>query len=86
MGPILVLQHRFPLERDACAAGERRMSHTICEDCGARYRDEHECPEDGEMLLTRIVALEEMLATALKRIEALEAAESTGVWGGGPFT
>jgi hypothetical protein len=62
------------------------MSHTNCDRCGARYRDEHECPEDGEMLLTRIVALEEMLALALERIKALELTEKTGIWGGGPFT
>jgi predicted metal-binding protein len=40
------------------------MSHTTCSDCGARYRDEHECPEDGEMLLDRIRELE-------ARVEAL---------------
>ena len=44
------------------------MSHYICNKCHGRFRDEHDCPADGEMLLTRIVALEEMLRDAQDRI------------------
>lgn len=44
------------------------MSHYECNKCHGRFRDEHECPADGEMLLTRIIALEEMLRDAQERI------------------
>jgi hypothetical protein len=38
------------------------VSHSICEKCGNRYRDEHECPEDGDMILERVRDLEDDVA------------------------
>jgi hypothetical protein len=38
------------------------VSHTICDRCGIRYRDEHECAEDGDAMLQRIRDLENDIA------------------------
>lgn len=48
------------------------MSMNTCDKCGARYWQDHECPEDGEALLDRIRDLEKEVEELKARLEELE--------------
>lgn len=48
------------------------MGMYTCDKCGARYWQDHECPEDGEKMLERISELETEVANLKERIERLE--------------
>lgn len=58
------------------------MSDDVCNRCRARYRGDHECPEDGAEMLQRIRRLEGEVADLrlwiqglVTRIDALEDAQ-----------
>lgn len=61
------------------------MSHWTCEHCGGRFRDEHTCDQDPEVVTSEIMdlkvqvaSLTEMMSVALNRIARLEAAQRQG--------
>jgi ribosomal protein L37E len=55
------------------------MSHTICDRCGIRYRDEHECAEDGDAMLQRIRDLEADVEVLKAQVASLQMAAPRGI-------
>lgn len=50
------------------------MSHNICNRCGARFRDEHDCPQNFERLLQDLRDTQAQVSALEEKNEALLAA------------